>query len=128
MASRVFHFTTLASTAPVPVGQTGAPMSSITGYEMVNTAATAMFVKFYWGNKNSFSGGNDVPTVGTDVPALTVALAAGASTTPARSALTWTQDVAPRGNGALFMAVTGAQADTDTSVPAAGAVISVTYW
>lgn len=132
MASRTFHFTTTASTAPVPIANTTVS-SAITGYEMMNVAATAVFVKFYWGSASNnaspqFSSGSNTPVVGTDTPALTVAVPAGTAAAPARVALTWTTDAAPRGNGSLFMAVTGAQADSDTTAPAAGIVISVTYW
>ena len=126
MASRTFHFTTTASTSPVPVGNAGTD-AMITGYEMSNVAATAMFVKFYWGNNTNFSSSNDVPTVGTDTPAWTVPLPSGSTTAPARVYMSWPQDSGPRGKGVLFMAVTGAQADSDTSNPAAGAVISVSY-
>lgn len=127
MASRTFHFTTVANTNPVPIANLGTN-AAITGYVMSNVAATAIFAKFYWGNANSFSSAKDVPTVGTDIPALTVPLAAGTATAPGVAALTWTSDAAPRGNGMLFVAFTGAQADSDTTAPAAGALVSVTYW
>lgn len=125
MASKLFHFTTVANTNPVPVPNSG-NSAAIAGYEMSNTAATAMWAKFYWGT--TFSSGNAFPTVGTDLPIMTVPLAAGTSTAPARSYNAWPADTAPRGNGTLFMSVTGAQADNDNTPPAAGAVITVMYW
>jgi hypothetical protein len=88
----------------------------LTGYEFFNGAAAARFVKLYWGSPGTFSGNSDTPTVGTDLPNMTIQIAATAA-----ARLSYTS--APRGRGRLFYAVTVNAVDTDTTAGSAGDVI-----
>lgn len=85
----------------------------VTGYVLTNTAASAKFVKFY--NKAS------APTVGTDVPVMTVAIPAGAAVE------------VQLGRGVEFplgigFGITGAAAVNDTTAVAAGDVVGSVFW
>ena len=110
-----FHFTTAASTnlQPVRAGNTGA----FKGISVANVA-TAMFLKLYWFTPTSSSVS---PTVGTTVPNLTIAIPA--NTLAFGPLQSWPDGIT--GEGQLWVAVTGAAADSDTSSAAAGAVITL---
>lgn len=77
------------------------------------TSAATIYLKFY--NKAS------APTVGTDVPILTVPVAAGAL---------WSAEYGRFGKRfatGLAIAITGAAVATDTTAVAVGAQLSLTY-
>lgn len=107
-AGVTYHFTTTASTnlQPVRSGQSG----NLKGY-LISPPATAIYVKIYW-----TSGGP--PTVGTTVPNLTIATVA--STPIAQS---FPDGIT--GNGQMWVAVTGAVADNDSSNATAAGVITL---
>jgi len=106
MSSVPYKFTTTASTnlQSVRAGQT----ANITGISVANVA-TAVYLKFYWTNS--------AVTVGTTVPNMTIGVAASANTLQMLPAIT--------GNGQLWVAVTGAAADSDTTSAASGAVVTL---
>lgn len=127
MASRLFHLTAANSVNLTQIGDTGAKITGVVAFTTTNVAA---FLKFWWGNSQNFSSNKDTPTVGTDVPELTIPLPAGsgAGVAGAPITITWTGDAAPRDNGNLFMALTLNAADTDnTAVAANAAIVSVSY-
>lgn len=127
MASRFFHLTAANATTPQQIGDTGAKIISFVGFTTTNAA---VYAKFWWGNSQNFSSNKDVPTVGTDVPQLTIPLAAGsgAGVPGAPVVFTYTTDAGPRDNGNLFIAFTANAADSDnTAVAANAAIVSVSY-
>lgn len=87
-----------------------APTSDLHGWVLNNTAAYSIFVKFYWFTQN---GTNLAPTVGTTLPALTV-------TVPTLASKEANYENGLTGQGDLYVAVTKAAADTDTTAVAAG--------
>lgn len=108
MSSHTLRLVTGATTnltflAPIPV---------LEGLIATNTAAYAIFVKFYWfdGSAATATG----PTVGTTLPAMTVGIPA-ASTLP----IYFGKD-GIFNKGDLWVAVTKLVADTDTTVTVAG--------
>jgi hypothetical protein len=108
MAAVPYHFTTAASTnlQAVRAGQSG----NLKGYEIV-PPATAIFVKLYW-------TAGAPPTVGTTVPNLTIGTVA--STPKSQS---YPDGIT--GNGQLWVAVTGAVGDGDSSNATAAGVITL---
>ncbi|MDE2098339.1 MAG: hypothetical protein KGL39_13885 [Patescibacteria group bacterium] len=72
MVSSPFHLTAAASVNLTQLGNMA--HAGLWGYSIVNTALSTRFVKFYWGPPGTFSGGGDTPTVGTDIPAITLAI------------------------------------------------------
>ena len=78
-----------------------------------NPTASTVYVKIY--NKTT------APTVGTDVPILSIPIAAGAYQTVEYGA------VGKRFTTGIAIAVTGAMVATDTTVAAVGAQVSLTY-
>jgi len=88
-----------------------APTMNLTGMEAVNTAAYAIFVKFYWFSQ---VGAATSPTVGTTAPDMTINI-------PTLSSLTrlFPQYGLTR-NGDLWVAVTKVATDADTTVTVAG--------
>ncbi len=118
MSARVFKLTSGASLNLTEVGQ---GPQKLTGYEIYNTAAAARFVKLYWGVPGQFSSSGDKPTVGTDVPNITIQVGA---TAPARQS--YSEGLQNSGN--LFLATTVNAADTDaTTVSAGDLIISLFY-
>lgn len=112
MASVPYKFTTTASTnlQAIRAGQAG----SVTAITVTNVA-TAVYVKLYWFTPTSSSAG---PTVGTTVPNFTFGVAASANVSiPFPDPLT--------ANGQLWVAVTGAASDADSSNAAVGAVVVI---
>lgn len=125
MASRILKFTAAGSTNLTPVGPT--ERVTITGYEIYNAAAAARFVKLYFGNAlyggggSGFSGNGDKPTVGTDVPLLTIGLAA-----TSRAAQSYTSPLCHQGT--CFVATTVNAPDSDnTAVTAGDLIVSIFY-
>ncbi len=112
MASAPFKFTTAASTNLQQVRQgTG---GNIKGFSVANVA-TAIYIKLYWFIPTTAT---PTPVVGTTVPNLTIGIAASANVPQSF----------PDGitcNGQLWVAVTGAAADSDSSNAAAGAVVTL---
>ena len=98
-------YASLATTNGRSVKGSGANVYSITAS---NLAAAAKFLKLY--NKAS------APTVGTDVPVMTIPVPAGGSVSLELGA------IGIRFTSGLAMAITGASGDTDTTAVAAGDV------
>lgn len=115
MTAAVFKLNTGASTnlTKIKDGQ-----ASLKGYVFVNTAAYAIFVKFYWYTPTAAA---PAPTVGTTVPDLTIQVATVASD----------HESFPDGMskaGQLFMATTKLAADNDATVLVAGdGILTVLY-
>ena len=105
-----YNVVTAASTNSAVVKATAGMLYEIT---ISNPTATAAYVKLY--NKTT------APTVGTDVPVLTQAVAAGATV-----ALSFGQ-VGKRFATGIGIACTAAVAATDTGVSVAGIQINATY-
>jgi hypothetical protein len=115
MTSRVFKLTTANTTNLTRVAEN---QSVLKGLSLLCTTDAPYYVKFYWFRPNASAA---TPTVGTTVPDLTVACppldpATGADGTICPS---WPEGVA-KGPGQLFIAVTAAAADSDTTAVAAG--------
>ncbi len=110
MSAVPYKFTSAASTNLLQVRQQG----SIKGFAAVNVA-TAGYLKIYW-----FIPTASVPTpvVGTTIPSLTLGLAASANVQQS-----WPDGIT--GNGQLWVAFTGAAADSDTTSGPAGSVITL---
>lgn len=72
MVSSPFHLTTAASVNLTQLSNKA--NVALLGYSITNTAQAARFVKFYWGSPGAFSGGKDLPTVGTDIPNITITI------------------------------------------------------
>lgn len=84
-----------------------------------NPTATPVYVKLY--NKAS------APTVGTDVPIVTITAAAAAATNkPTDGVLTFAQ-IGKRFTAGIAMAITGGPLATDTTAAVAGVQVSGTY-
>lgn len=101
--------TTASTNAAVIKGNPGNLME----LTLANPGATAMYVKLY--NKAT------APTVGTDVPVVTIALPASGFVNPNLGVL------GKRFSAGIAIAVTAAAAATDTANAIAGAQISATY-
>ncbi len=109
-AGTTYNVVTAASTNSAVVKATAGTLYEIT---ISNPTATAAYVKLY--SKTT------APTVGTDVPVLTQAVAAGATV-----ALTFGQ-VGKRFATGIGIACTAAAAASDTGVSVAGIQINATY-
>jgi hypothetical protein len=110
MSSITTRLVTGASTNLTRLSQS--PALILEGIIPTNTAAYAIFVKFYWFDQSLQAA--TTPTVGTTVPNLTLSVPA-ASTLPfyfGKDGL--------YGKGDLWVAVTKLAADTDTTVTVAG--------
>jgi hypothetical protein len=109
MSSSVcYHFTTAASTNLIPLGAAD-QAGTIKGYTF-NNAAGANAIKFYWTNT--------APTVGTTVPNYSELIASSAVVSRQfPDGIT--------GNGQLWVAVTGAIADSDSTNGTAAAVVTI---
>lgn len=81
------------------------------GWIIVNTAAYAIFVKFYWFKPTATAA---APTVGTTAPQITVQIP-----TVAMDAQSFTEGMIG-GDGQLWIAVTKLAADSDTTAVVAG--------
>lgn len=112
MASVPYHFTTTASTNLQPVRVT--QNANLKGLSVANVA-TAIYIKLYWFTETSSSAG---PTVGTTVPNLTIGVVASVNTLQS-----WPDGIT--GNGQLWVAVTGASGDSDSTNAASGAIVTL---
>lgn len=112
MAAVPYKFTTAASTnlQPARAGQS----ANLKGYAVANVA-TAIYIKLYWFTPTASSVS---PTVGTTIPNMTIGIAASANDHEG-----WPEGIT--GNGELWVAVTGAAVDSDSSNAAAGAVVTL---
>lgn len=107
MQPSVFKITFAASVnLTQPLGTV--PSADLYGYEIV---------KFYWGAPGTFSGGGDTPTVGTDVPKITIQV-------PATGKASSNYACPVGGPGTMFMAMTVNAADTDATAVGAGDLIA----
>jgi hypothetical protein len=87
--------------------------TDVFGYEAYNTTATIKVLKFY--NKGSS------PTVGTDTPTVTIVLPP-----TSRASFTWPSPL--YSSLGLYIALTGATADNDTTALASGDVVGVNVY
>lgn len=129
MSSRTLKISSGASTNLTEVGPTSG--AEFIGIQAVNTStAAAAFVKLYWGVPGTFSGGGIQPTVGTDIPLVTYGVpVAVAATNPGQfTSPPFSGDAGPRGPGQLYVAITGAAADADTTATAAGQVLLSVFY
>lgn len=120
MTAKVFKLNTANTTNLTKLADIGGVLYGIGG---VNTAAYAIFVKFYW-----FLPTAAVPTpiVGTTVPDLTLEVPALGTATGQANQPMPTNGVTKTGQ--LFMAVTKLATDADATVVVAGdGLISVFY-
>lgn len=118
MAS-VFKQTSAASTNLQKIGNMG--QCKCYGYNIVNTNAAARYVKFYWGAPGTWSSSGNTPTVGTDVPLMTILIPATGTTVA-----NW-----PQGNGnqgEFWMATTANAGDADATAVGAGDLISSIFF
>src|SRR5574337_361819 len=119
MTASVFKLTSAASTNLVGIGNM--PSTDLYGYNIVNTVASVRYVKFYWGVPGSFSSSGDIPTVGTDVPQLTVQVPS--------SGTAIAQFATAIGNqGSMFMATTTTAPDSGSTAVGAGDLIISVYF
>lgn len=119
MYSRIYKFNSLAATTPQPINPS--ERTAIVGWYLYNSAAAARFVKLYWGNTTNFSSQKDVPTIGTDVPNVTIQI-------PATSAVTGNFHSPFTGIGTCFLSVTVNAIDTDNTAGSAGDVIGSMFY
>lgn len=111
MTARAYKFTTANDTN---LRQVAAGPSVFLGGSFVNTTADPYYIKLYWVV-------GDAPTVGTTVPNMTIGVPPFDDTTvgqPGTLCPSWPGGVTA--NGRLYIAVTGAAADSDTTAVAAG--------
>lgn len=111
----VFKNTSLASTNLLQVGN----MTGIKcyGYNITNTNAAARFVKLWWGAPGTFSSSGDNPTVGTDVPLITIQV-------PATSTISNYWDTGVGNEGYMYMATTTTAPDSGNTAVGAGDLIT----
>lgn len=83
------------------------------GWFLTNEAASKRYVKLY--NKNA------APTVGTDVPVLTLSLLPGQT-------VTFSDDIGRTFSAGIGIAITANQADTDNTSVTAGDVVGGVFW
>ena len=103
----------LTSAATTNAASVKASAGSLFELSLSNVTAATVYLKLY--NKAS------APTVGTDVPIMTIPVAAGA---------VWSAEfgrIGKRFSTGIALAITGAAAATDTTVIAAGAQVSGSY-
>jgi len=115
----VFKLNSAASTNLTQIGNnTGIDCY---GYNIVNTNAAVRCVKLYWGSPGKWSNSGETPTVGTDVPSVTIQV-------PATSTVSvfWERGVGNQGY--MWMATTTTAADnSSTAVGAGDLIISIFY-
>ncbi|MDE2105121.1 MAG: hypothetical protein KGL39_48280 [Patescibacteria group bacterium] len=119
MSCSIFKLTSAATTNLTAIGNM--PNTDLYGYNIVNTVASARYVKFYWGVPGHFSSSNDNPTVGTDTPLLTVQV-------PASGTATAQFNIPIGNNGSLFMATTTTAPDNGSTAVGAGDLIISIYF
>ena len=95
------------------------------GYNIINTNAAARFVKLYWGSPGKWSSSGETPTVGTDIPSITIEVPALGTTTGYASAY-W--DAGIGNQGYMWMATTTTAPDNaSTGVGSGDLLISLFY-
>lgn len=115
-----YKFTTLNTTNLRKVAN---GLCALRGIAACNTQDTPIFVKFYWFKP---AGSAEAPTVGTTVPDLTIAVPrADVDLGPSGDLLQAFEAGLVAGDGALFIAVTAAAGDTDTTAVAAGSIVTL---
>ena len=119
MTARVVKFTTLNSTNLRQISQANNPV--VVGAVLINTSATVpYFVKFYW------MKGTADPTVGTTVPDLTIPCPPFPASGAGSEGMAFPNiQMGVVGAGRLYVAVTAAAADTDTTSVAAGSIVQI---
>lgn len=110
IAPSTYTLTTAATTNGANIKTTAGTVYSLT---YINTGAATQYVKLY--NKAS------APTVGTDVPLMTIPVTAGAFVTFELGR------TGTRFATGLGVAVTGALASTDTTAITAGSLLTISY-
>ena len=119
MSYPIFKLTSLNTTNLNQIGQN--QNTDLYGWAIVNTNAAARYVKLYWGVPGKFSGGKDFPTVGTDIPTITI------ECTPAGTSInSFSKGIGNQGS--LFMAMTTLPADTDATAVGAGDLIASIFY
>ena len=122
MAS-VFKLSSGASTNLLQIGTTTG--IKCYGYSIVNTNAAARFVKLYWGSPGRWSSSGETPTVGTDVPSITIECPALGTTTGFVTAY-WQNGIGNQGY--MWMATTTTAPDNaSTGVGSGDLLISIFY-
>lgn len=119
MSVGIFKLTSLASTNLNQVGQN--QNTDCYGWTLINTTAAAKYVKLYWNAPGRFSSNKDTPTVGTDVPNITIEI-------PASGTVSQSFTIGIGNSGQLFMATTLNASDTDATAVGAGDVIASIYY
>ena len=112
MTATVFRLNTAGSTNLTKVRE---GTTKVKGIIAVNTAAYAIFVKFYWFRPTSSAA---APTVGTTAPQITLELPALGTTTG--GVQFQSDDGMVGGDAELWIAVTKLPADSDTTAVLAG--------
>lgn len=110
-AGTAYALTTLASTNGANIKSSAANVFEFT---FTNTSISTVYLKLY--NKAT------APTVGTDVPLVTITCAGSACTV-----INWSSMIGKRFSAGLGIAITAAQAYTDTTAISAGSLVSGTY-
>ena len=126
MSCNVYKIASAATTNLTQIGSSDMA-TVLKGWTIINTNAAMRFVKFYWGPPGTFSSSGTQPTVGTDVPKITVGVAAPATTvTPGYTSQSFPDGI--RGAGSLWVATTANAADSDaTAVSSGDLFISIYY-
>ncbi len=109
-----YSFTTAATTnlQPIRAGQT----ANLKGWAVTNTAAYAIYLKFYWQPASVTTP----PVVGTTVPTMTITCPSPTATTGVSGGTVQSFADGITGNGELWLWVTKNAVSTDTTATAAG--------
>ena len=118
MSANIFKQVSGASTNLTRVKTFGA---NVKGWNIINTAATALFVKLYFYIPGSVAAGTDSPTVGTTVPDITIEVPA-LGTTTGSAVQSFPDGLSNKGD--LWMATTVNPAPTDATAVGAGNLIT----
>jgi hypothetical protein len=120
MSCNVYKLTSAASTNVTQIGSSDMA-TIIKGWTIVNTSAAASFVKFYWAPPGTFSSSGMQPTVGTDVPKITVQI-------PTVASVSQSFPDGIRAAGQLFIATVTGAADSSAAAVASGDLIISIYY
>lgn len=101
------------NTTPVALDGTGSTPENFTGYELLNAAASARYVRLF--DKAS------APTMGTDTPKIVIPLKAGES-------VHFVYPRPPLFNSGLWVSVTTGIANADNAAPSANDVLMTLYY
>ncbi len=114
MASVPYKFNTTASTNLQPVRASQA--ANLKAVVATNTSAAIQYIKIYWFIPTAAA---PVPVVGTTIPSLVFAVPA------TTGAVNQSFPDGVTGQGQMWVAVTGAQVDTDATATAVGGVVTL---